>query len=225
MKLKSIALGAIVLMVISCEENKENHVLEVTTFRLNPTVSQDAFNTLDGEVETNFTSKQPGFIKRQSGVDDDGNYVVLVYWNTMADAESSMSKFMSDSSVAEYTGMIDGGSMTMNRYMIHEEFAANSSSFIEVMEFDLAADANPEKFDKVNEQVAIRVTAPKEGFVQRITGANEKGGKAVVIYWDTKGNSDAALKPFMKNPISQEFMGMMDQSSVVMYRCATLESL
>lgn len=225
MKLKSLALGALILMVVGCEEAKPEFVLEVTTFRLNTTASQHTFNALDAEVESKFTSKQPGFIKRQSAVDENGNYVVIVYWNTTADAEASMSKFMADPAVADYAGMIDGATMSMNRYSINQEFNAENSAFLEVMEFDLSAETNVEKFDKVNEKVATKVTAPKDGFLQRISGTNDKGEKVVVVYWDNKTNSDAALKPFMENPISQEFMGMMEQSSIVMYRTSTLESV
>ena len=39
-----------------------------------------AFAKRDAQVESDFTSKQPGFIKRQSGVDEEGTYVVVVFW-------------------------------------------------------------------------------------------------------------------------------------------------
>ena len=113
---KAFPLYALFLiLIVGCEEPKPELVLEVTTFNLKTTASQKAFNALDAEVEANFTSKQPGFIKRESARDENGNYLVLVYWNTEADAEASMSKFMADPSVADYAGMIEGESMKMNR--------------------------------------------------------------------------------------------------------------
>lgn len=214
----------VLLVIASCEQPKPELVVEITTFYLKTTASQKTFNTLDAEVESNFTSKQPGFIKRQSSVDENGNYIIIVYWNTRADAEASMNKFMSDASVADYAGMIEGETMKMNRYSINEEFAAEDSSFIEIMSFDLADGIEANTFDIKNTEVADE-TAKQNGFLQRISGTNENGEKVVVVYWDTKKNSDTYIQPFMNNPTSKEFMGMMDQSSVAMLRASTLESL
>ncbi len=225
MKLKSIGLAALVLLIVSCDQPKPNLVVEVTTFRLQTTAIQQDFHALDAAVENNFTSKQPGFIKRQSAVDANGNYVVIVYWETVADAGASMDKFMTDPAVAEYASMIHGPSMKMNRYTIHQEFIAENTSFIEVMEYQTKADVNQQEFNTVNQKVAEEVTAPKAGFLQRIIGVNDKGEQLVLVYWDTKENSDAALQPFMDNSMSQEFMGMMDPSTITMYRSSTLESL
>lgn len=215
----------LLILLIGCDKPKPELVLEVTTFNLKTTASQKAFNALDAEVESNFTSKQPGFIKRESARDEKGNYVVLVYWNTTADAEASMEKFMADPSVADYAGMIEGPSMKMNRYSIKQNPPAQASSFVEVMEFNTLADADAEAFNAVNQKVADEVTAPKEGFVDRITGENSDGEQVVVVYWDNKANSDAALQPFMENPLSKEFMGMMEPSSIQMVRTETLPSV
>ena len=47
----------------------------------------------------------------------------------------------------------------------------------------------------------------------------------MVIYWDTKDNSDAYLQPFMNDATSKEFMGMMNQSSMSMTRSQKLTAL
>ena len=224
MKIKNaIIILATIIGATSC--SSEQLVLEVTTFRTKSTVNNSVFNKLDAEVERNFTINQPGFIKRQSGVDDNGNYVVLVYWNTNENAEASMKKFMSDSSVTEYASMIDGSTMNMSRYIIEDSFNANTSEFIEVMSFDTKLDINLDTFNKTNKSVETEFTSKQNGFKQRITGANEKGRQVVAIYWDTQSNSDVALQPFMEAPISKKFMGMMDQSSMNMGRYKTLKSL
>lgn len=224
MNSKILLLGIIGLLFMNCQGSKPQYVLEVTTFHIKTTANAQVFSELDAQVETNFTSKQPGFIKRQSAVDENGNYLVIVYWETAADAQASMDTFMADTSVADYASMIEGSSMKMNRYTINQKFNASNSSFIEVMGFNIKEGVQIEKFNKLNKKVAVRVTEPKEGFVQRINGVNEKGDQVVVVYWDDKKNSDAALQPFMEHPASQEFMGMMEQSTINMYRCQTLSS-
>lgn len=211
------------LLLASCNSSKS--VLEVTSFKPKTTTNILAFNKLDAEVESNFTSKQAGFIRRQSGINEQGEYVVLVYWNTLEEANASMQKFMSDESVADYASLIDGSTMKMSRYRIDDKFNATNSHFVEVMSYQTKADIDIEAFDKTNKKVETGFTAKQAGFLQRVIGVDENGEQVVVVYWDNKNNSDAALKPFMENPISKEFMGMMNQSSIQMGRYQTLTSL
>lgn len=211
------------LLLASCNSSKS--VLEVTSFKPKTTTNILAFNKLDAEVESNFTSKQAGFIRRQSGINEEGEYLVLVYWNTLEEANASMQKFMSDESVVDYASLIDGSTMKMSRYRVDDEFNATNSHFVEVMSCQTKADIDIEAFNKTNKKVETGFTAKQAGFLQRITGVNENGEQVVVVYWDNKNNSDAALKPFMENAISKEFMGMMNESSIQMGRYQILTSL
>ncbi len=224
-KSKLILIGVIVLLVSSCSETKTESVLEVTTFKTKSITNTLAFNTLDAEIESTFTNKQPGFISRQSGINENGEYVVLVNWETLENAKASMEKFMTDPSVADYASMIEGSSMKMSRYVIEDKFNATKSNFIEVMSFETKTDIDMKAFNKINKRVEKGFTAKQPGFLQRITGVNENGEQIVAVYWDNKSHSDAALQPFMNNAISKEFMGMMNQSSISMGRYQTLNSL
>ncbi len=227
MKQNLILIVMAVVLITSCkneEKTIESSVLEVTTFSLKTTSNSQAFNALDAKVQDNFTSKQPGFIRRESGVDKNGKYTVIVYWETRSDAEASMKKFMGDPSVADYASMIEGNSMKMNRYTITADFKADSSGFVEMMSFNLVDGAETNTFDTINEKVADK-TATQKGFLQRITGVNENGRQVVVIYWDTKENSNNYLQTFMSDPTSKEFMGMMSQPSVEMTRSQMLTTL
>ena len=232
-------LTAILLMmsmlVISCSANKNTNIkktinentkpimedktiLEVTTFNISSSADPHAFSLRDAQVEKDFTSKQPGFIKRQSAVDDKGNYVVVVYWKSMAAATASMNKFMDDASVGDYAQMIDGPTMKMARYTIDKSFNAEDSRFVEIMAFDVKPGTDLTQFDITNQRVETDFTGKREGFLQRLTGVDEAGRQVVVVYWANKTLSDASLEPFMKAPISQQFMQSMDQSSMTMGR-------
>lgn len=224
---KIIVMLTVVMSLVSCgkkEEKMKNTIVEVTTFSLKTTANKQIFNNLDSKVEDDFTSKQPGFIKRESGVDENDVYTVIVYWKTMADAEASMNKFMGDASVADYASMIEGSSMKMNRYTINAEVKSENSQFIEMMSFNLNDNVDKTAFNSINEQVGSK-TATQKGFVQRLTGVDESGRQVVLIYWDTKENSDAYLPVFMNNDTSKEFMGMMNQPSIAMTRSQVLTYL
>ncbi|WP_299889896.1 nuclear transport factor 2 family protein [uncultured Lacinutrix sp.] len=228
MKITKIILMLTVLIgLVSCgnkEKKMKNTVLEVTTFSLKTTANSQTFNKLDSKIQDNFTSKQPGFIRRESGVNENGVYTVIVYWKTMTDAEASMKKFMGDVSVADYASMIEGSTMKMNRYTINTDFNANNSKFIEMMSFNLNDNIDKTAFNAINEKVADK-TATQKGFIQRITGVDESGKQVVLIYWDTQEDSNAYLQPFMNNSTSKEFMGMMNQPSIVMTRSQVLTYL
>ncbi|MEM1320826.1 MAG: hypothetical protein AAGG75_11255 [Bacteroidota bacterium] len=193
-------------------------ILEVTTFNINSTVNPIEFAQRDVRVESDFTSQQPGFIKRQSGVNDQGEYVVLVYWKSAANADASMNKFMGDASVADYAQMIDASTMKMARYAIDTSFKAGDSGFVEVMSFDVKPETDLVAFHALNQKVETDFTSKREGFLQRLMGKNESGQQLVAVYWADKATSDAALKPFMAAPIAKEFMQHMDQASIHMGR-------
>ncbi|MFK7776104.1 MAG: nuclear transport factor 2 family protein [Saprospiraceae bacterium] len=223
--LNSFFLLVMSLFMTSCATNQNSKtimngktIMEVTTFNINSNVNSMIFAKRDAEVESDFTSKQPGFIKRQSGVDDKGNYVVVVYWKSLADAGASMNKFMGDASVADYAQMIDGPTMKMSRYAMDKSFNAEDSRFVEIMAFDVKPDTDMTKFDVTNQRVETDFTGKRKGFLQRLTGVNEAGRQVVAVYWASKTLSDASLQPFMEAPISKEFMQAMDQNSMSMGR-------
>ncbi len=193
-------------------------VMEVTTFNINANVDPMAFAKRDAQIESDFTSKQAGFIKRQSATDDKGNYVVIVFWKSVANAAASMDKFMGDASVGDYAKMIDGPTMKMSRYAMDKSFDAEDSRFVEVMSFDVKPDTDITKFDVINQKVETDFTGKRSGFLQRLTGVNEAGRQVVAVYWASKESSDASLQPFMEASISKEFMGQMNQSSMAMGR-------
>lgn len=208
---------------ISVNQNKsmtmtKNQIMEVTTFNVKSEVSQHDFKKRDAEIETDYTSKQPGFIKRISGITEDGEIGVIVHWESMADAQASMSKFMKDTSVADYAEMIDGPTMKMSRYVMDKAFNADDSQFVEVMAFDVKPGTDLAQFKETNYKVETEFTGKREGFLQRLVGTNESGRQVVAVYWNNKKNSDASMQPFMAAPIAKQFMESMDQSTIGMGR-------
>ena len=106
----------------SCEskpEKMKSYVIEIVTFKCKSTVDANAFWLEDAKVQADYTSKQAGFISRESGYSRDSKEVlVIVRWKTQADAEVSMQKFMGDSSVVSFVEMIDISTMKMKRYSV-----------------------------------------------------------------------------------------------------------
>lgn len=94
----------------------EGAVIEIAHFRLKEGVSLEEFRPLDKAVESQHVSKQPGFISRESAVADDGEWLVIVRWRSVADADASMSSFANAPTAGEFMSKIDASTMTMKRY-------------------------------------------------------------------------------------------------------------
>ena len=91
-------------------------VIEVVTFKLKQGVTADEFRPLDKAVELQHVAKQPGFISRESAAGDDGEWLVIVHWRSVKDAEASMASFSSAPATKQFMSKIDANTMAMKRY-------------------------------------------------------------------------------------------------------------
>ena len=118
--MRKLILILLMIITTNCNqtsETMESYVIEVTTFKYKTSVNAEDFWKEDAKIQDIYTSKQPGYVSRNSGYSEDTNEVVVVVrWNTMADAEASMQKFMGDNSVVSFVNMIDAPTMKMARY-------------------------------------------------------------------------------------------------------------
>lgn len=120
MKYILIILTSLTMLSFGKKEKENNsYIIEITTFKIKSTVKTKDFWKEDAKIDANYTSKQPGYISRESGFDNETNEVLIVAkWNTKKDADASMQKFMTDNSVANYVNMIEGTTMKMKRYVV-----------------------------------------------------------------------------------------------------------
>lgn len=93
-----------------------NGVIEIVTFKLKPGISIHAFESVDKAVEREHVSKQPGFISRESAHGADNEWLVVVHWRSVKDADASMATFQHASAAGQFMSMIDASTMSMKRY-------------------------------------------------------------------------------------------------------------
>lgn len=120
--MKQLLIVIICISFFGCESKSEimkPYVIEVVTLKYKATINADDFWKEDAKIQKDYTSKQPGFISRESGNSNNENEVlVIVRWKTDADADASMKKFMEDQSVVDFVNMIEENTMKMKRYNI-----------------------------------------------------------------------------------------------------------
>lgn len=93
-----------------------NPVIEVVTLKVKPEVSMADFSKIDKKIEQQHVSRQPGFISRESAAGENHDWVVIVHWRSVKDADASMNSFANAPAAREFMDSIDANSMKMTRY-------------------------------------------------------------------------------------------------------------
>lgn len=95
-------------------------VAEVITVRLQEGSDADAFVSVNQALEESYIVKQPGFIAREVGVTEDGEWVIVVHWETEEDSAASIAKFESAPGVGEFMSFLDFETMANTVYAIQQ---------------------------------------------------------------------------------------------------------
>lgn len=89
------------------------YAVELVNYRLNDGADPDDFLAINRVVGAEFTSAQPGFIKREIGRNDDGTWLIAVTWQTADDARNSIGNIDTiPDTVKTYMGMINRDTLT-----------------------------------------------------------------------------------------------------------------
>lgn len=91
-------------------------VVEVVTFKLKAGVAAAEFAPIDKAVEREHVARQPGFVSRESAHGADGEWLVIVHWRSVKDADASMASFEKASAAAQFMSSIQASTMRMTRY-------------------------------------------------------------------------------------------------------------
>jgi len=96
--------------------------IEIVTFRLIDGVTEKDFVEETTSMERGFLGKLQGFMDRDTGLDDDGNCLVVLHWESAEDAQASMDKFVDAPETKPFTSMIDMGTFQMKRYTLEDHY-------------------------------------------------------------------------------------------------------
>lgn len=99
-------------------ERSDAAVIEIATFQLAPGVTPEDFQVVDQAIEVQHVAKQPGFVARESGVTAEGEWLAVVHWRSLEDADASMASFADAPATAAFMAKMDASTMSMKRYSI-----------------------------------------------------------------------------------------------------------
>ncbi|MFK7803760.1 MAG: MBL fold metallo-hydrolase [Anaerolineae bacterium] len=93
---------------------------EVITVKLLDGSDADDFVAANQALEESYITKQPGFIAREVGVSEDGEWVIIVHWETAADSAASIAKFEEAPGVETFMSFLNFETMTNTVYNIQQ---------------------------------------------------------------------------------------------------------
>jgi hypothetical protein len=86
--------------------------IEIVLFRLKPGVNEAAFLEANRAVQADL-QKASGYLRREMTKNEDGQWLDLVYWNSLAEAKQAAEAFPTWPSTQRLAGMIDESSINM----------------------------------------------------------------------------------------------------------------
>lgn len=94
------------------------NALEIVIYKTKDGVSDTDFIHTGAEMEENFAKKQKGFIRRTFAKSENGDWVDVIYWETMEDAMKASEAAMKSPVCAPLFGMLDNESVKMHHFEI-----------------------------------------------------------------------------------------------------------
>ena len=91
-------------------------MFEILTFRLASGVDVAAFTALDARVQTEVAYQQPGLLRRTTGRNDEGRWLILQVWASSEDAATGRVAFDRSAVGAALEAMIDADSVHFERF-------------------------------------------------------------------------------------------------------------
>jgi len=90
-------------------------VVEITTFRLAESVTDDAFLALDKRLQTELVPNRPGFLRRTTARHGD-QWLVVTLWGSDADAAAFARETDDHALQVEFVRIVEAGSLHSTRF-------------------------------------------------------------------------------------------------------------
>jgi hypothetical protein len=91
-------------------------VIEIMRFRLPPGADQAASLAADRRVQQEFACQQPGLLRRTTARGEDGGWIVIDLWRSLADADACDVRWERDEAAQAFMSLLDRSSVAVERY-------------------------------------------------------------------------------------------------------------
>lgn len=198
--------------------NYANYVIQVATYKIKKGVDPVAFSRLDSTIERNNTRKEPGYISKESGRDQKGNWLVVIGWDNANHAETAHKKFLHSPALSQFLNMIDTASINIKLFTVKNDQSNSTKDekpyVIELAMFKEKSQVQRDTFEKRDLQVEADYISRQTGFITRRIGRAENGERLMMIYWKTLADADAGMKEFLTDQSVADYYKMIDWKTV-----------
>ena len=91
-------------------------IIETLVFRLVEGADEAAFVDADTRLQTDFAYQQPGLVRRTTARNAAGEWLVVDFWATAADADACDARWDHDPVVAAWLEFVDRSSIQARRF-------------------------------------------------------------------------------------------------------------
>jgi hypothetical protein len=92
--------------------------LETIRFKLEPGITDADFLRRNFRVENEYMARRPGFISRTTSRSDEGEWLVMVRWTSVEDAEATIGAFFGAPQTQEFLAAVDESTVVSGRYQV-----------------------------------------------------------------------------------------------------------
>lgn len=93
-------------------------LIEVLQFKLNADADIDDFLAANKQAEDKQVSTIPGFLSRETSVDEEGTWMIIVHWADKSALDKSLATFMEAEATQTFLSMMDSDTMSMRVFTI-----------------------------------------------------------------------------------------------------------
>lgn len=93
-------------------------LIEVLQFKLKADAEVDEFLKANKQAEDEQVSTIPGFLSRQTAVNEEGMWMIAVHWADKAALDKSLATFMEAEATQPFLGMMNSDTLSMSVYTV-----------------------------------------------------------------------------------------------------------
>lgn len=207
--------------------NYANYVIEIITYKIKKGVKQSEYTLLDSIVQQRYTQKQPGFISKESGKDQQGNWLVVLSWDNVAHANADQKALKINPLWKSVQQIIDTSTIDRKQFFVKDDHSSSLKDVkpyvIELATFKEKPQVQRDTFEKRDLQVEADYISRQTGYITRRIGTAENGQRLMMIFWKTIADADAGMKEFLRDQSVADYNKMIDWKTVEMKRFQTFD--
>lgn len=235
-------MAAVILFFAACNQNPgiakkkskkrqpgnyANYVVEVITYKIKKGVDTDEYKKLDAIAQRRYTQKQAGYISKESGIDQQGNLLVVLAWDNLAHSIADQATFMKNPLWANMQKILDTATIIRKRFYVENDQSSSLKDLkpyvIEVATFKEKKEVLRDTFEKRDMQVETDYISRQDGYITRRVGRADNGERLMMIYWKTLADADAGMRNFKKEKTVADYSKMIDWKTVNLQRFKATE--